>query len=292
MHPGVVLRGPDVVTLDGRPPAPDVQALLADLQQLPAQRPALLRVVQLAEDPECPLGRLAQAAALDPAFAARLLGLANSAFYGRPGRVAALAPAVAVLGADTVRGLAASIALGLAGEHGPLPPGFWEHAALNAVASRLVAPVVAADGGDAFCAGLLREVGRALLFRAASGVYGPLLARLHGPQLAEAERRWCGVTSDEVAAAALRASGLPGALSDAIARQSAPVPAVSTDEPPLARALRGGLVLAGAVAAGEVDDATVTALEVVLCRRYGAEAVRELALRVAAQAAALSAGLR
>jgi HD-like signal output (HDOD) protein len=279
-------------TVEQRAAAPDVATLIADLRQLPAHRPALLRVVQLADDPDVSLGRLAQAAALDPAFAARLLQLANSAVYGRRGRVSALGPAVGVLGAETVRGLAVSMALGLAGEHGPLPAGFWDRAACNAASSRLLAPVVGADGGDAFCAGLLREVGQALLFRAAPAEYARLLAAGDAAGLGEAERAWCGATSDEVAAAALQAAGLPDALSEAIAHQGAAPAAAAGDEPPLARALRAGLLLARAVEGGEVEPETVAALEAVLGRRYDEDAVRALALRVAAQAAALSTSMR
>ena len=58
-------------------PAPrlEVQGLLADVHRLPASRPALLRVVQLADSPDCSGPALADAAAADPAFTARLRAL-------------------------------------------------------------------------------------------------------------------------------------------------------------------------------------------------------------------------
>lgn len=274
----------------GRRPAPAppaVAALLADLRHLPGQRPALLRVVQLADDVDCSVRSLAEAAALDPAFTARLLQLANSAYYGRAGRITAIGPAVAVLGAETVRGLAVTMALGLAGEHGPLPPGFWDRAATTAAGSRLTAPRVGADQGDAFCIGLLREVGQALLFRAAPEAYTALLDRCHDAALAVAERDWCGVTNAEVAAAALRAAGLPAAVCHALAEHERD--AATTSHDPLTRALRAGVVLARAVATGEVDETTTAALAEVVGTGLDTPAVRELALRTAAQAAALRA---
>ena len=269
---------------------PEVAALVADLPHLPAQRPALLRVVQAADDPDCSLGRLADVAALDPAFAARLLQLANSAYYGRSGRVAAIGPAVSVLGAETLRGLAVTMVLGLSGESGPVPPGFWDRAATTAAAARLLAPRVGADTGDAFCVGLLREVGQALLYRASPAVYGLLLETLEDEPLAEAERAWCGTTSAQVGAAALRAVGLPEAVCAALVAQQPGGGAGSGA--PLARALRGGVLLARAVSRGDVDECTTERLAAVLGGDLSVAKAAELALRVAAQAAALSTSMR
>lgn len=269
--------------------APDVAALLADLRHLPGQRPALLRVIQLSDDPDCSVWRLAEVASLDAAFATRLLQLANSAYYGRRGRVSAIGPAVAVLGADTVRGLAVTMALGLSGEHGPLPDGFSARSATTAAACRLLAPRVGADPGDAFCAGLLHEVGSVLLFRAAAAAYAPLLALDDLPR-AQAERAWCGLTSNELGAEVLRSTGLPSSLCSAIG--ACPAPDGSECSTPLVRVLRAGVLLARAVAAGEVDDETEQRLALIVGPGLDGAHVRELALRAAAQAAALGASMR
>lgn len=271
---------------------PSVRQLVGDLHRLPAQRPALLRVVQLADDPSCSVKMLADAVATDPAFTARLLELANSAYYGRQRRVTAIVPAVSVIGAETLRGLAVTMVLGLAGENGPLPRGFWERAAVTAVGSRLVAQHVHADPGDAFCVGLLREVGQALLFRAAPHAYGALLAGCDEPQLAAAERAWCGATNGEVAAAALGAAGLPESVCTTIAQHQQDGHEAPTPSTPLARALRGGSVLAGAVAIGEVDDGVTTTLGQLTRGGIDVPAARALALRAAAEAAGLTAAMR
>ena len=269
--------------------APDVAALCADLRHLPGQRPALLRVIQHSDDPDCSVRDLGEIASLDAAFTARLLQLANSAYYGRRGQVSAIAPAVSVLGADTVRGLAVTMALGLSGEHGPLPDGFSTRSATTAAASRLLAPRVGADPGDAFCVGLLHEVGSVLLYRAAAAAYAPLLALDDLPR-AQAERDWCGMTSNELAAEVLLSTGLPTSLCSAIGAYPVQDPTVRST--PLARALRAGVLLARAVAAGEVDAETEQRLGDVVGPGLDGAAVRALALRTAAQAAALSASMR
>lgn len=272
-------------------PPPEVRTLLEDLHRLPAHRPALLRVVEVADDPDGSVRSLAEAAALDPAFTARLLQLANSAFYGRAGRVTAIGPAVAVLGAETLRGLAVTMALGLSGESGPLPGGFWERAATTAAGSQLIAPTFGAEPGDAFCVGLLREVGQALLFRAAPSSYPVLVASCDEADLAPVERAWCGTTNGELAAAALAAAGLPASVCRTIAEHQRDDERGTAPTRPLACALRGGVLLSRAVASGEVDEAATAALVALTGGALDAPSARALALRTAAQAAALSAAM-
>ena len=272
-------------------PRLEVEDLLADVHRLPGSRPALLRVVQLADAPDSSSRALAEAAAVDPAFTARLLQLANSAYYGRPGRITAIGPAVGVLGAETLRGLAVTMALGLAGEHGPLPDGFSDRAAATAAGSRLIAPLVGADAGDAFCVGLLREVGQALLFRAAPLSYPALLGSCDSADLAAAERAWCGTTSGEVAARALAGAGLPGSVCRTIAEAQLDDEARRLAGTPLGRALRGGVVLARAVASGEVGGATVDELVALTGGLLDERAAHVLVLQTASQAAGLGAAL-
>jgi hypothetical protein len=181
------------------------------------------------------------------------------------------------------------MALGLSGESGPLPDGFWDRAATAAAGSRLLAPRVGADPGDAFCVGLLHEVGEALLFRAAPQDYSLLQATHAGPALAAAERAWCGVSSGALAAAALGSAGVPGPVCEAIAGRE---PEDDEAPSPLTRALRGGVLLSRAVATGDVDESLGEALADVLGGRLEPGDVGELALRTASQAAALSASMR
>lgn len=272
-----------------RPPAPPPrrEELLADLNNLPGQRPVLLDVVRLADSPSVSLRTLGAAAERDPALAARLLRLANSAHYGRSNRVTAVTPAVTLLGGQTVRAVAVTMSLGLSGEHGPLPDGFWERATATAAGSQIVAAEVGAVAGDAFCAGLLRDIGNALLFRASPQDYAAISSSHDHRTLAAAERAWCGATSGEITTAALCAAGLPEAMCATIAASHAEDEGGPAPTTPLGRALRGGVLLARGVASGalEQDDAEELAA---LIGAASPGAAGTLLLRTAAQAAALS----
>ena len=222
---------------------------------------------------------------------APLLQMVNSGYYGRAGRVTAIVPAVGLVGGQTLRGLAVTMALGMGGEHGPLPEGFWDRAALTAVGSRLMAPHVGAEAGDAFCVGLLREVGQALMFRADPKAYGELLAGCDAATLPAAERDWCGTTNGELAAAALTAGGLPASVCEAIAQQQRDDEDGTLPEAPLARALRGGRVLLQVVTSGDVDDEVGATLSALTGGALEARDAGGLALQAASQAAALAASM-
>lgn len=103
----------------------------------------------------------------DPALAARALRLANSAFYGVPGRVTTLRDAVHLLGRRTLSSLL-TVAL-LAPQASPLvgtplsAAAFWRHALGAAFAAREIAQALDMDAELAFVAGLLHDIGRLTL---------------------------------------------------------------------------------------------------------------------------------
>jgi HD-like signal output (HDOD) protein len=142
---------------------PDLSTVPALTQRdVPARAGAAARVLTITDDPEADIRELVNAVGADPALAAKILTLANSAYYGLSRRVGTLQYAIAVVGFQTVRALAVSICAGLDGPQA-VPKGFWEQASCSATAAHLIAPIVGASPQDAFCAGLLHTLGSALL---------------------------------------------------------------------------------------------------------------------------------
>lgn len=258
--------------------SPVVAQLLHDVDRLPGRSPALLRLAQLADDPDSSAAALVDLCASDPAFTGRLLRLANSAHYGQRGGVTTLAAAVRLVGRTTLRTTALAMALGLGGEHGGLPDGFAARAALLAAAAQQVAPEVGATAGDALCAGLLADLGQALLFRAAPAAYGALLLETPVAQLCEAERAWCGTDHAELGAQVLRASGVPEVLCTAIAAHHVPEPGAA----PL------GVALGAAVLLVADDEEALSGLGPLTGGRLTAADAPRLVLAAAAGAAALA----
>src|SRR5581483_336756 len=96
-----------------------VDVLIEELERLPAQPSVAVRTVWVADQPHSSAKDLAAALTADPSLTARVLRLANSAYYGLSRRVADVAFAVTVVGFPTVRAMAAVHASGLfePGEH-------------------------------------------------------------------------------------------------------------------------------------------------------------------------------
>jgi HD-like signal output (HDOD) protein len=227
------------------------ETLMEELQQLPPSRAAALRVVQVVDDSATSSADVASAASVDPALTARILRVANSAYYGLSGRVGTPAFAVTVVGFQTVRSLAALSAAGIAGDE-EMPGSFWLRAARTASGASLVARRVGAPGPEAFCAGLLHALGSALLHRYDRTRYAVLLevstSRRH---LLELERKAYGSTHAQLCADVLVGWQFPSELTSAIRQQDID-PREARD--PLLRALIVGRMMSDHLI-GDLDAA-------------------------------------
>ena len=223
-------------------PSRFVQDLLTELEQLPPARAAALRVVQIVDDPDSGANDVATAASVDAALTARMLRMANSAYYGLSGRVASTTFAVTVIGFQTVRSLATMAAAGFASD-ADLPPGFWARGAATASGATLLARRVGADASQAFCVGILHDLGTALLWRHDAERQADLLARATDAEPAHVlELAEYGATHASLCADVLASWHFPEDLCVAIGRHHE---APSVGATPLRRALQGGIALAG-----------------------------------------------
>ena len=264
-----------------------VQELLVELEQLPPARAAALRVVQIVDDLNSGASDVAAAASVDAALTARMLRMANSAYYGLSGRVASASFAVTVIGFQTVRSLAAMSAAGFVSD-GDLPPGFWPRGAAAAAGTSLLARRVGADVSQAFCVGILHDLGNALLWRRDPVRQGALLEQATDDEPAHVlELKEYGATHASLCADVLAAWHFPDDLCVAIGRHH---DTPSTAATPLRRALQGGIALAS-LAEGSVsprDPFTVAALE---AANVGAGDVGAMVAQVRREAAELASAL-
>jgi len=85
---------------------------LLSLEQLPPLSPTASRLLEVAVDPDLDIEQLAGIIEQDPPLSGRILGLANSAFFGQRTEVLSIKLAIIrVLGLNMVRGLSLSMAL-------------------------------------------------------------------------------------------------------------------------------------------------------------------------------------
>jgi putative nucleotidyltransferase with HDIG domain len=143
-----------------------LQQLVQTIRDLPALPEVVVRVMRMADDPRSDAQSIARVIATDQAMTARVLKLANSAFYGLPRRVSTLSEAVVILGFRTIKNLAIAASTfellnrEIAGywlQRGEL----WRHSLACAIGAQLIAQRVRLPvTEEAFVAGLLHDIGK------------------------------------------------------------------------------------------------------------------------------------
>jgi putative nucleotidyltransferase with HDIG domain len=223
--------------------------LITEVTELPVQPGAAMRLLWMLEDPgtsAADLGRLIES---DTALSTRVISLSNTAFYGLSGKVSSAWRAVTVLGLATVRAIATTAAYDLFSENDrSVPDDFWEHSVTTAAAAVAVARRVGIQPNEAFSAGLLHDLGTALVFRRAPRRYDTAMERRKAfpdALLSEIECDEFGATHAQVGAAALGVMRFPAEVVEAVAQHHT--------EPEQVTSLLGRLLIAADAVALEVD---------------------------------------
>ncbi|HWJ10748.1 MAG TPA: HDOD domain-containing protein [Nocardioides sp.] len=181
----------------------DVTAVLGHLDELATQRPVAARIVATSNSDTAGAAELATMLGADLALAAKVMRLANSAYFGLTGKITSLPFAVTVVGFNTVRSIA-TVALAGVDDAKALPEGFWDGSIHLAAACGALGPQFHTKAADALCLGLLAQLGAALLHHADTEEYDRLLARTAlGEERFVAETARYGLCAPQLTAAAL-----------------------------------------------------------------------------------------
>jgi len=208
-----------------------VEELVSDAADLISWPEAALKVNSLVNDPESSADDIGQAMSADPALTARLLQLANSAFYGFSTEIDSIVKAVTVIGMSRIRdivlGMSAKPALAdLANELYSLED-FWHHSLNCAIAAKTIATEVGWRNADSvFVIGLLHDIGRlAVLYALPDLSRQTIWEYLEGPDkalLVEVEQQILGFDHAEAGHALASHWGFPESLIAAIAHHHDP----------------------------------------------------------------------
>jgi len=136
-------------------------------KELPTLSPNIQRLLSACEDHDINQGTLAEVLCESPTIAARLLGLANSSFFGQQGRVHSLSHAISVLGLVTVRSVSVGLALSGIFKTDRCPhfraDRYWISAVMTALMASQINPRIAAGerppNDSVYMAGLLHNIG-------------------------------------------------------------------------------------------------------------------------------------
>ncbi len=246
-----------------------------------------MAVLSATNDPGSSAETVAMLAEADPGLTARIMRLANSAYYHRSEPVRSARQAIVVVGFSTVGALAALAATNTV--DGSVPSEFWEHSLTTAAACTFLAPRLGVDRPAAFTAGLLHDIGLPLLYQADPDAYAALPSEtsIDPAELSAQEIALFGIDHCEAAAIVLKAWKLPEDIVTAVANHHKLMPtsggitratvagsllaelALGNDEPPSVR------VMSTLLEAASITDQTLPGILATVRER--AAPLRELA---------------
>ncbi|MCD6169929.1 MAG: HDOD domain-containing protein [Candidatus Latescibacteria bacterium] len=140
-----------------------------DIAELSGLPDTVVHVMDVINNPKSSAADLAGVISADPALAAKILQVANSAFYGFPRKIATVSLAVVVLGFDALKDLVFSISLlqmfsGGRAEQQSLRKQFWQHSISCGASARFLAKKLGRRlPGESFVAGLLHDIGKLIM---------------------------------------------------------------------------------------------------------------------------------
>lgn len=214
--------------------SPNLLQLVQRTVELPTMPEVLVKLNEVLAAPGVSAADVAQVVSADPAVAANVLRIVNSAHYGLQARVSSVRLAVSMMGFATTKKVALKAAVfsafaeRRAGDRHFDPAMFWRHAIYTGVAARTLAtasPVFSTmHPEDAYIAGLLHDIGKIILMDKAGPAYTSMLraAAARGCPEVDVEQDEFGFTHADVGSVLAIKWSLPEDLAIAIRSHHAP----------------------------------------------------------------------
>lgn len=175
-----------------------IDQILQRIDKLPEPPKASLQAINMLEDPDVPIAKVAEFIGLDECLTSKLLRLSNSAHYGYSGKVSTAREALMRIGTNVVKCSLYSSMLEIAGfKYNPFFMEIWKAALFNAFVAKDAAELMGHPRPDiCFTAGLLCDIGQLMMNEFSTQVYTNLVmeVRKGGYDLPQAEAQVFGFT--------------------------------------------------------------------------------------------------
>jgi len=202
--------------------------------------PSIVREMrEMIADPKTGAADVGHLVAQDPPLAAKVLKIANSAYYGLAQRTVSTEQACAVLGLRVLRNVVTQAAVMTRYEHlgdrGLDLDALWRHSQFVAQISYHLARAARAPLGltpeELQACGLLHDLGKVVLLESLGDEYASVLdlSRTQGLPVHVAEKRMLGFDHTDVGSLVAVQWGLPSAVADVIQHHHGPREAVATN---------------------------------------------------------------
>ncbi len=253
-----------------------IAARLKTCTSFPSPPPVAMKVIELAQNPEIDLATVADTISGDPAIAAKVMRIANSALYARRRQSSNLRQALIVLGLNATLTLALSFTLVATLRNGPSSgfdfDAYWRRAILAGTWGKLLATEFGRrDAEEVFLAALLQDIGMLAIDKIAPEVYDGISPfQLEHHRVAQHEQTQLETDHRVIGGWLLSEWNMPAHLVQAI-QHSHDTSAQGVD------AEHKGFIRAVAMA-GELSDIWLSDKSEMSIRRAGLEAHRHLGI--------------
>ncbi len=204
----------------------EVAEAVKQLRPLPK---VVMRLMELLESDTATTEQIEAVIVADPVMCGRVLQVANSAYYGLARQVSTVQHALLVLGSQTVKGIALSVAAVDAFRAqrsiSAVERDLWRHAFYTALCARGIALTCkwgVSVAEDAYIVGLLHDIGALFLMMQYPARYQPLIAIADETERLEREVQVFGCDHADVSAMIADHWRLPERIVQAIAHHHAP----------------------------------------------------------------------
>jgi HD-like signal output (HDOD) protein/CheY-like chemotaxis protein len=208
--------------------SPELRKIVGAVGELPSLSTTYTDLTRAVRDPNKSIGQVAEIIERDIAMSAKVLQLANSAFFGLARRVTSLHSAVSCLGMETIRNLAlTSEVFRVFLPDSRIPQSICDSIQRHAMRTAAIAAALPVERGTrdiTAVAALLHDIGSLFLASAMPEEFSAILslASMRGCKSFEAEEELLGTSHAEIGAYLLGLWGIPGVAVEAIAHHHHP----------------------------------------------------------------------
>lgn len=198
-----------------------------DMKVLPA---IINKIIELTDNPNSTIQDMEQAILKDPVLTAKILRLANSAYYGYARNISTISRAAILLGFQAIKSLALASTVrtyltdelkGYSLEKNEL----WKQSQTCAIVSRFIAKKIKySNPEEAYVAGLLRDIGKTILNQHMEKEYALVISKIdeNSTSFLGAEKEVLGFDHAEIGEKVAEKWNLPLSLVDAIGHHHTP----------------------------------------------------------------------
>ncbi len=183
-----------------------IRHIAGKISGLPTLPTVISKMIELVDNPRTNTATLAKLISHDQSLTARLLKLANSAYYGFAREISTVDTAIVVMGYSAVKEMGLSLSVFDAFKNIGSITNFdinryWEHSVAVGVAARFLARRYGvAEPGEMFVAGLLHDIGKMILLQYMQEDFNTVIDTMNSENISyvEAEKKVLEITHGEI----------------------------------------------------------------------------------------------